>query len=579
VKDVPWYLGAMKPRLPATLFRQAPPWLGGLIGLAWFAWVADLRILHPGNLEWVLQGEYAMSFLTAAWGRSAPWGIPLGQQTGFIHPVGVTLALADAIPWAGTLLKALSPWLPQAFQYQGLWLALCFFLQGFFGVKLVEQLTPGRVASIAGGALFALSPVLVFRFGHLALCGHWLVVAALWLNLRAYPDASAARRGVTWSGLMVLLGAGVHPYLATMVLVLSLALVARLWRYERLQTALGAAVSAVLLTSVMGLTWALLGYLQGGSSQAEGFTDYSANLNSLFNPGSLSRILPGLHTGPLQYEGYGYLGFGVLVLLAWAAALLYRCREELRRSPWRRFLPLGIVLAAMAVFSLSSRVRLGTTTVLSFQKLFLVLFAPLSETFRSPGRFIWPLHYALIAAAVAVVCRFHRSRPTLVAGGLLGALVLQGIDFRAEQSRPGFKPSYRALASPAWRAAAAEYAHLVLYPPFISDAVGHGCEDAAFSYPDAVRFGFEAYLRGWTVNSGFAARLDGERVRAACADRGLEQGQVADDAIYVLHASKVASVLERSEGKLHCGRLDGEVVCVSSLRTSALREALTHSPL
>lgn len=569
----------MKSWLPAILMRHAPRWIGGLIGLAWFAHVADVRVINPVNLDWVLQGEYAMGFLTASWGRSAPWSIPLGQQTGFAYPVGVILALADGIPWAGVLLKALSPWLPHAFQYQGLWLALCFFLQGFFGVKLVEQLTADRVASTVGGALFALSPVLAHRFGHLALCGHWLVVAALWLHLRTYPDARSARKGVAWSALLCLLAAGVHPYLASMVLVFSLALVLRLWRYERLQTALGAAVSAGLFASVTGLTWALLGYLQGGPKTAEGFSWYSANLNSLFNPGDLSRILPGLPAGPGQYEGYGYLGFGALALLAWAAVLLYRRREELRRGGWRRFKPLGIAVMAMAVFSLSSRVLVGTTTLLSYQKFFLFFFSPLAETFRSPGRFIWPLHYALLAGAIAVVCRFHRSRPTLMAGGLIGAFVLQGADFRAENTRTHFEPHYRALTSPAWSVAAGEYAHLVLYPPFIADGAGNGCENTAFADQDVVRFGFEAYLRGWTLNSGFAARLDPERVRAACADRGIEHGEVAEDTIYVLHASKVASILERSTGKLHCGRLDGEAVCVSSRRPSAFREALTRSPL
>jgi hypothetical protein len=568
----------MKSGLLAILLQHAPRWIGGLIGLAWFAHVADVRIINPVNLDWVLQGEYAMGFLTASWGRSAPWSIPLGQQTGFAYPVGVTLALADGIPWAGVLLKALSPWLPQAFQYQGLWLALCFFLQGFFGVKLVEQLTPDRVASTVGGALFALAPVLAHRFGHLALCGHWLVVAALWLHLRAYPDARSAGRGVAWSALLCFLAAGVHPYLATMVLVLSFALVMRLWRYERLQTALGAAVSAGLLASVTGLTWALLGYLQGGPKTAEGFTWYSANLNSLFNPGDLSRILPGLPTRPGQYEGYGYLGFGALALLAWAVVLLYRCREELRRSGWRRFVPLGIAVTAMAVFSFSSRVLLGTTTLISYQKFFLLAFAPLAETFRSPGRFIWPLHYALLAGAVAVVCRFQRSRPILVAGGLLGALVLQGIDFRAENTRTHFEPHYRALTSSAWSVAAGDYAHLVLYPPYLADGAGNGCENTAFADQDVVRFGLEAYLRGWTLNSGFAARLDAERVRAACADRGIEHGEVAEDTIYVLHASKVASILERSAGELHCGRLDGEAVCVSSRRPSPFRESLTRSP-
>jgi hypothetical protein len=58
-----------------------------------------------------------------------------------------------------------------------------------------------------------------------------------------------------------------------------------------------------------------LGYIGSGISRgANGFGQYSADILTLVNPAGTSRFLPALPVAPGQYEGFGYVGSGVLVL-------------------------------------------------------------------------------------------------------------------------------------------------------------------------------------------------------------------------------------------------------------------------
>ena len=77
------------------------------------------------------------------------------------------------------LLKPLGQWLPADFQYLGLWLLLCFTLQGALAARLVGRWVASPWVQVCGGALCVLLPTLLARVGHTALCSHWLILWAL----------------------------------------------------------------------------------------------------------------------------------------------------------------------------------------------------------------------------------------------------------------------------------------------------------------------------------------------------------------------------------------------------------------
>ena len=75
----------------------------------------------------------------------------------------------------------LSPVLPHTFQYFGIFVALCFILQGVFGALLVSLFTDCYFYCGLGAAFLSLAPVLVERaFRHCALTAQFLIIAALY---------------------------------------------------------------------------------------------------------------------------------------------------------------------------------------------------------------------------------------------------------------------------------------------------------------------------------------------------------------------------------------------------------------
>jgi len=72
--------------------------------------------------------------------------------------------------------------------------------------------------------------------------------------------------------------------------------------------------------------WMLIGFFSFGLSDSGlgGFGFFSFNLNALFNSLGTSRWLPGLELyDARQYEGYAYLGLGMLLIGVVAVGLFF----------------------------------------------------------------------------------------------------------------------------------------------------------------------------------------------------------------------------------------------------------------
>ena len=126
-----------------------------------------------------------------------------------------------------------------------------------------------------------------------------------------------------------------------------------------------------------------------------------------------------------RYEGYNWLGAGVLLLVV--VAVVQAAIGRLRSTgavgrPTRIPLGLVVVLAALAVFSLSSRVYAGPLKLIDLGA---KPWEDIFGTFRTPGRAFWPVGYGVMLLAVAAVARLPRA----VGFPLLAvAVVLQIID-------------------------------------------------------------------------------------------------------------------------------------------------------
>ncbi|WP_242360189.1 DUF6311 domain-containing protein [Anaeromyxobacter sp. SG17] len=564
--------------------QRAPPVLGSLVrahgpalaaaavGIAWFASKVGLAVVHPSHVGWLMSGDWGANFVGWLFFRSAPISLPLGANPFYPFPVGSTLGFTDSIPLVAILLRPWASFLPRDFQYVGAWLLLAFALQGFVGAKLVKLATPHPAAQALGGALLALSPPLLdrLRYGHASLSAHWIVLVALWLAL-APVEPRRVRGRIVAALLLVFLCAGVHPYFVVMTAALAAALVVRLVAVERLggPALLLGGLASIAVAAAAGLF--LFGFLGSGvRSEAQGFGFFSADLATLVNPMGWSRVIGSLPVQGGQYEGFGYLGAGALLLVLVGIGLTLALRGT-RPSPGAlaRSTPIGAVTLLLFVFALSDAITFAGERILTLGLYALV--PQLGSTFRSSGRFVWPLHYLIVLAAIAAVATALRTRPRALVAALALSFAAQAADVNPpEPLQLGTEP-WRPPGSEVWELARGGYQHLAMYPPYLiaggEPVAKREDECGPPVWPPDAQLGLAhvAYRLGLKFNGAYAARLDPDRAAAYCRELyGAVSGARLDPAtIYVVRPQQVEA-FRRAHGI--CGRVDGAPVCVSGER-------------
>lgn len=562
--------GGSRPAAPDPGSRgRAPEAAAAALGLAWFLALGGRAVLDPRDLSAVGAGDWAQHVLGWLSFRNAPWRLPLGALPDYAWPVGGSLAMTDANPWAAVLGKLLSPLLPADFQYLGLWLALCFALQGFWGARLVALASPHPAHRLLGGALFVLSPALAWRLGHDTLCAHFILLAGLHPLLAPAVDRGGVWRKGGGALLLAAVAAGVHPYLAVMSLTLGIALAVRLGR----SGLVGARSAGLLVASLAGVTCgtlALFGYLPGPPTVVRGFGRFSADALTFVNPMGRARFFQGFALSADQSEGFAYLGAGVLAIAALALALLpwrgARFPGPLARATLFALLPCGF----LALYALSGDVTVAGHRVANlypFYKHFMNVTGPL----RSSGRFAWPLGLLVTFAAVAaVVALLPRA---LATAALAAAVLLQVADVSPVREAGFFAPLPWTPSSPVWALAWGSYDTVALYPANIYGA-DVGCAGGGWAVDTWVRPAYLAYRGRMRLNSGYLARVRGAESETACAvwRRELSEGHVRERTLYVVEPTRRRE-LERVPGVV-CATLDALLACVRAGPGDAFAEAL-----
>src|SRR5262249_6151091 len=152
---------------------------------------------------------------------------------------------------------------------------------------------------------------------------HWLI---LWAFYQYFSDdIGALRRWMAPFWIILAIAGGMSPYLGVMCWLVTVAACARL-ALERRVSAAGALGLAGVSLAILVSSFGLHGFLTIGRGNSGfrggGYGVFSMNLLAPINPMEYGSMLlpelPSATTG--QYEGYSYLGLGVLFLLILAAA-------------------------------------------------------------------------------------------------------------------------------------------------------------------------------------------------------------------------------------------------------------------
>lgn len=425
-----------------------------LLGVLVFFVVIGPQALDPQNIAWLEQGDPATHYLGWEFFRHSPWTFPVGLNPFYGLELGSSIIFSDSNPLLALLFKPFSVWLPETFQYFGLWLLACFVLQAWFGWKLLGLMTDNPLIRLLGTGLLVFSPPMFLRMGgHLSLAGHFLILAALYLTLM--PNLN--RRRLAWGSLLAVTSL-VHAYLLAMVALIWVAdLVGK--SFSRQLNRRQALIEAVTVFALVSLCCWQAGYFAIADGAASGgFGLYRMNLLSPIDPAGWSLILPSLPKASGDYEGFNYLGLGVLLLLPLALISWLKNRQSLRGA--LRFRPwLLLALLGLWLFALSNQIGIGALTIgYPLPKKLIEL----SNIFRASGRMFWPVFYALYLALIFLVVRGFRPRIAITL--LTLALLIQVADTRngwmgLRQAKMVTSASAWAspMRDPFWDSAAARY--------------------------------------------------------------------------------------------------------------------------
>ncbi|HLD22080.1 MAG TPA: DUF6311 domain-containing protein [Patescibacteria group bacterium] len=517
-----------------------------LIGIALFLAVLivyhlkfSLSFIWPTNTNLLFRGDWAQHYLSWEMFRLLPWQVPLGTLTNYFYPVVTNIGYTDTIPLFAFFFKLFSPLLPSDFQYIGLWFLLCFVLQAFFGVLIMRALKiTNPIGMFAGAMLFTLSPVLLFRSGHPALCAQWLIVGSLWVYVNDFTQQHPTRPKIIQL-ILLLLSGFIHPYLAIIVFSFTLAYFFRLWAIEKKMHLLYFIAWTSCATCILLSSWYIIGYFSLPSQDAWGtggsFVLYSTNLLAFMNPFKYSPFLPDIPL-PLntQFEGFAYLGLGILLFIPIIGIKKIvdsithkRYYNTLHtKKDWRIWIPLIIIAAAFTIFSLSNVVNFGSHVLFTYplpEK-----FIPLTNTFRACGRFIWVLYYCIVVFLFAALSRSHFSQKG-VAIILMMTLIIQIVDISKliynGHTVPTAKPYQSTLSAP-WGDVVKNRHLIVMYPPFRQDYVHPG---------DYTKFVYLAHQHNLAITTGYLARYNSKAYANYLSEieYALQNGQPNQKALYI----------------------------------------------
>jgi len=545
------------PSLIHHVRRHADKWVSIFVGTTVFLLLVGPQVLWPTYTMWMRWGDSAQHYYGWEFFRRSPLlQFPLGESPGFGVGYASSVVYTDSIPLLAIPLKYLTFWFDADFQYFGVWLLFCYVAQHFVALRLLRRLGSSIFVASVGATFFVIAPLFLFRqtilgYGHMALVGHFLLLTAFLLAI------NGSHRTWQWVALLAT-SVLVQFYLFVMValvwaFVMVRLITSRTGKGRQIVIDIGVTVGVVVL-----VMWSA-GYFSAGNSAEEGFGIFRADLATFLDPETFtttkwSSIVPNQPVVPNNvdgtFEGFAFLGTGILLASLWAVVSLVSWRRPLwtpspdTHSHFSRLFPVAILCF---VFSLSNNI---TFRVERFLIPLPGSLEWLGNTLRASGRFVWPLAYVLMLYVIVNVSRTLPPRVSAVIIVLL--LAVQVIDSRIalRETRERFDdPSYEEsiLQSIDWQRLAKGRSRLIIDPP----------QYKGFVWQDFAEF---ALREDMTTNASYLSRVDYQRLYESevRTRNSLLTRQLSPDTLYVVMRGSGAyaslrNVLDSRDGALAPG--------------------------
>ena len=362
---------------------------------------AGLRILNPSYSGWLSIGDGRgaiswdffrnTSFPDWVLGQIPSYGLEMSRPLLYHVPAFYMYPM-----------RFISSLLPEEFQFIGWVILINLILQYIFSFKIFWLFIKNKLIAVTGSLILTLTPFFLDRFivhDHYFLLNHWLILLSFYLILKKNLSF------FTWTFLF---GASVliFPYFTAMLLPIYFTYLIYSWKFSSFSL-------QHIFKNLFGVLGTLLvtllavGYSRNSSSSDDsGLGLFRANLLTFFDSSGWSRILPDLPQTYGDYEGFAFLGiatflFGIPLIISF---LNSKKRREMQ-TYIQDFAPIIIASILLFVFSLSTDIALGAREIFDFN--YPSALEDVAASFRSTGRFAWPLAYLLIFITYILFFRIY----------------------------------------------------------------------------------------------------------------------------------------------------------------------------
>lgn len=444
--------------------------LGCVIGAVCFLYLWGFEYLNIYNIDWIMYPagtDFAFAGIGSIEFLQEPWAFPPGIINNLIYPNQTSIIYIDGVPIFALLFKCLASIIPGTFQYFGIWGFLCFVLQGGFAAIIMHKYTRNWLLSVVASVFFIMSPFICMKiFRHISMSGQWIILAAL--AIVWYRDSSFIRRHEfsVWI-VTCMLSVSILAYFTAMVYsILIIYIWCRLLE-SRNKRHMIKKMTFLFLCTAIGCAlvfWLCGGFVKGLETSSMDYGTYPSNLNGLINPLWASYILQSLPLGNASYEGYCWLGLGIIVGLI--LCFFSRIEEGFpNKAIVINSLPFIVISVCLLAFSATNKMMFGNWVLVDIHLPAFLL--KLCSMFRTSGRFVWPVYYMILIWVLgSILTRASREGAKLFIISLL--LTIQILDyskfyqhFSKQESESRFKTS---LNSVFWNDLKLNYDHIYFVP-------------------------------------------------------------------------------------------------------------------
>lgn len=379
--------------------------ISALIGGIAFILIYGTAILNPFYTDWLISGgDLTQHYLGWEYFRRSDWFFPIGLTNQVAYPAETSIIYTDSIPLFAVIFKLFTKGISGRFQYFGIWGLCCFVLQGYYAAKILRIWIRDKWQVWLGSLFLIVSPIVIFRmYYHTALAAHWLILIAIYLcAVHQKQYQKIFKTSLQWGMLGVLIGS-IHLYFVPMCGMLLCGYVLYSFAVEKKFRIRYILPGILFIIGLFGTVYLLGGFSSGAEASSQGNLGlFSFNLNGFYNPIGYSKVLKWLEVYTQgQYEGFAYLGLGVLILLLGAVVcLLLTWKERIRKlkSNWLKALIAAGVIGGLVMLAASPKVTFNEHLLFEFPDIDIVM--KYWGIFGSCGRIIWPVYYLISFGAV-----------------------------------------------------------------------------------------------------------------------------------------------------------------------------------